>query len=127
MLKHVIPGVAALILMLTGAAVSGPFEDGMAAYKSGNYVSAAQVWRPLAEAGDPRAQNNLGLLYAAGQGVPQDPVLTLMWFRLAASQGFEPAKVNEATAVSALTPEQIAEAQRLVREWKPAREPPKAP
>jgi TPR repeat protein len=127
MLKRVIAGAAALVLMLTGAAVSGPFEDGMAAYKSGDYVSAAQVWRPLAEEGDPRAQNNLGLLYATGQGVPQDSVLTLMWFSLAAAQGFAPAKVNEATAVSALTPEQIAEAQRLVREWKPGRGTSQAP
>jgi TPR repeat protein len=117
MLKRAVAGIAALVI-LTGVAMSGPFEDGVAAYKSGDYAAAAQAWRTLAEDGHPEAQNNLGLLYATGQGVPYDPVLTLMWFSLAAAQGFEPAKKNQATAEDAMTLDQIAEAQRLVREWR---------
>ena len=37
--------------------------------------------------GHPVAQNNLGLLYAAGRGVPEDPKLAAEWHARAASQG----------------------------------------
>jgi TPR repeat protein len=33
---------------------------------------SADYWRPRAEAGEAIAQYNLGVLYATGQGVPQD-------------------------------------------------------
>ncbi len=43
--------------------------------------------RAKAEAGDPKAQNNLGVLYANGQGVPKDYAKAAHWYRLAANQG----------------------------------------
>ena len=48
------------------------FETGMDAYQRGNYATALSEWRPLAEEGDAQAQLYLGLLYAKGDGVPQD-------------------------------------------------------
>ena len=33
---------------------------------------SADYWRPRAEAGDANAQTNLGLMYANGEGVPED-------------------------------------------------------
>jgi uncharacterized protein len=39
--------------------------------------------------GDAHTQNNLGLMYAHGQGVPQDYVLAHMWFNLSATQGHQ--------------------------------------
>ena len=47
-----------------------------------------------AEQGDPDAQNNLGLMYAVGTGVLEDPIYALMWFELAAANGSEGAKKN---------------------------------
>ena len=41
---------------------------------------------------------------------------------LAAAQGDEDAQENRDLAARQLTPDQIAEAQRLAREWKPAAE-----
>jgi hypothetical protein len=40
-----------------------------------------------------------------------------MWFILAAAQGHENAQKNEDIAASLFTPDQIAEAQRMAREW----------
>ena len=40
-----------------------------------------------AEAGDPVAQRNLGLMYAGGRGVGQDDVEAVQWLSLAAEQG----------------------------------------
>ena len=60
-----------LALALFGAATAGPFEDGVAAYQRGDYATAMQLFRPLAEGGDARAQTTLGLLYYYGYGAPQ--------------------------------------------------------
>ncbi len=66
-------------------------------------------------------------MYATGDGVPQDYVQAHMWYNLAASRyppGSDRDKVvrNRDTVAEKMTPEQIAEAQRLAREWKPKRE-----
>ena len=43
--------------------------------------------RTCAEQGDARAQYNLGLMYARGDGVPEDDAEAVRWWRLAAEQG----------------------------------------
>jgi hypothetical protein len=91
--------------------------------------------RKAAEQGFAPAQNTLGLCYSKGRGVAKDYVEAYKWFNLAAAKGGEladDAKVNLAMAERSLTPEQIAEAQRLAREFKPAKavrqgEPPAQP
>jgi len=84
-----------------------------------DYAEAAKWFRLAADQGDATAQHNLALMYYSGKGVPKDNVLAHMWSHLAASQGGEDA-VKKRDAIAALmTPQQIAEAQRLAREWKP--------
>lgn len=56
------------------------------AYEKGRYATALQLARPLAEQGDARAQSIIGLMYAKGQGVPQDPGEAAKWYHLAADQ-----------------------------------------
>ncbi|HSG06069.1 MAG TPA: tetratricopeptide repeat protein [Nitrospiria bacterium] len=94
-----------------------------------DYSEAVKWYQKAAEQGQAEAQYNLGFLYAIGQGVPQDYVLAHMWFNLAASRFSasegderEMAVKNRDTASSKMTPAQIAEAQRLAREWKPKKE-----
>jgi hypothetical protein len=53
-------GVLAASLLVTSGAVAGPWEDGMAAYNRGDYVPAIRLFRPLAEQGNPKAQNVIG-------------------------------------------------------------------
>jgi FOG: TPR repeat, SEL1 subfamily len=47
-----------------------------------------------AKQGDADAQNNLGLMYIKGNGVPQDYAEAAKWFRKAAEQGFARAQYN---------------------------------
>jgi uncharacterized protein len=54
--------VAALMLAVSfaGSIAAGPFEDAATAYKKGNYATALELIRPLAEEGNVAAQFNLG-------------------------------------------------------------------
>ncbi len=58
-------------------------------------------------------------MYVFGQGVQQDYVQAHTWFTLAEAQGGDNARKNSKIIARKMTPAQIAEAQRLVREWKP--------
>src|SRR6516164_849704 len=82
-------------------------------------TEAAKWFRLAADQGYSKAQNNLGALYARGHGVPRDYVQAYMWFALSAVQGNPPAAKNRDAAAGLMTVAQIAEAQELVREWKP--------
>jgi TPR repeat protein len=91
-------------------------------YRYGQGVSqddaeAVKWWRMAAERGHARAQFNLGFMYAKGEGVPQDYISAHLWFSLAASLGNENAKQGQDLAASNITPDQLAEAQRMAREW----------
>ena len=65
-------------------------------------------------------------MYAAGRGVPQDDVQAHMWFSLAAARFSASETEDRTTAITnrdrlatKMTAAQIAEAERLAREWKP--------
>ncbi len=58
-------------------------------------------------------------MYFTGRGVPQDYVQARMWVNLAAAQGNEQARKAVDILAGKMTPHQLAEAQRLAREWKP--------
>jgi len=80
---------AALALMLMPAMVTAQdFQAGRAAANAGDYATALREWTPLAEQGEAYAQALLGVMYANGQGVPQDDAKAAKWFRLAAAQGY---------------------------------------
>ena len=70
-----------------------------------------------AKLGRPDALYNLGLAYSTGQGVAQDFIAAHKWFNLAAMKGSEIAKSWRAQISSEMNSSQIAEAQRLAREW----------
>ena len=76
-------------------------------------------YRKAAEQGHAKAQLNLGIMYFTGRGVPQDYVQAHMWFNLSAAQGDADATKNRDIVAAKMTPAQIAEAQKLAREWKP--------
>jgi uncharacterized protein len=89
-----------------------------------DYSEAAKWYWNAAEQGNADSQFILGLIYLNGLGVAKDYLQAHKWFNLAAARSSETDKRNGAVtqrdAVAAMmTPAQIAEAQRLAREWKP--------
>jgi len=92
-------------------------------YDTGDYglpeddEEAVGWYRLAAEQGYASAQTNLGLMYVNGEGVPEDLVLAYMWYNLSAGQGNSYARWYKIIIEQRMTREQIAEAQRLSREW----------
>jgi TPR repeat protein len=78
--------------------------------------SLAQYERDAKE-GRADALYNLGLAYSTGQGVGVDMIAAHKWFNLAAVRGVEAAKSWRNQVASELNAKQIAEAQKLAREW----------
>ena len=82
-----------------------------------NFDEAARWFRKAANQGDAKAQFYLGVMYAAGQSVPQNFVQAHVWSNLAATKGNRQAPKTLTLIAKRMTPAQIAEAQRLAREW----------
>ena len=108
-----------LVLGLSAPVLAEPFEDAMAAYNKQDYATAMRLLRPLADQGNAYAQNDLGVMYAKGQGVSQDYVQAHKWLNLGAAAGNEDAITNRDIVAGKMTPAQIAEAQKLASAWKP--------
>jgi TPR repeat protein len=70
-----------------------------------------------AKLGRPDALYNLGLAYSTGQGVAQDFIAAHKWFNLAALRGSDEAKGWRNQLAVEMEPTQIAQAQKLAREW----------
>ncbi len=84
-----------------------------------DYAEAVRWFRKAADQGYADTQVKLGFMYQKGIGVTQDYVQAHMWFNLAAVQGGKEVRELRDSLTKEMTPEQIAEAQRLAREWKP--------
>lgn len=96
-----------------------------------DYEEAMNWFRKAEEQGNPDALFNLGIMYDEGKGVERDYYNAYVWFDLAtlqypASEGAKRKKAitrrDRAASNGKLTADQIAEAQRMAREWKPKKE-----
>jgi uncharacterized protein len=70
-----------------------------------------------AQMGAPDALFELGILYATGRDVATDLVVAHKWFNLAAARGNASALERRLELAREMSAEQIAEAQKLAREW----------
>jgi len=61
---------------------------------------------------------NLGIIYSQGRGVSKDYVTVYRWYTLAAGQRDDLAEKFKNHLEKSMTLDQLAEAQRLAREWK---------
>lgn len=81
-----------------------------------NYAEALKWFRRSAEGGWYMARYHLGVMYAGGFGLKQDYVRAYMWFTLIADADGLKAEAARAEVAPFLTPDQIAEAQRMSEE-----------
>ena len=107
------------VLFFISTPAIADFNTAMSAYEKKEYSKAYREFKELAEQGDVESQFMLGFLYVRGSGVLQDFVQAHKWFNLTASRGKEGAAKARDEIAKGMTPEQVAEAQRLARAWKP--------
>tara|TARA_B100000378_G_scaffold211985_1_gene175037 strand:+ start:147 stop:695 length:549 start_codon:yes stop_codon:yes gene_type:complete len=81
-----------------------------------NYEEAMKWYRKAAEAGNRDAPNNIGVMYMTGVGVRRDFVKACMWFNIA-GKGDPGAVSNKGFLKKRMTPEEIAQAESLAKEW----------
>ena len=86
--------LTAVLALCASATVAQDFDKGLSAYNAGDYQTAFNEWKPLAEEGDADAQFNLGLMYETGDGAARDYAEAIKWYRLAARQGISKAQNN---------------------------------
>ena len=89
-----------------------------------NHKEAFKWFLLSAEQGFVPGQKDLGNMYRFARGVNQDNILAHMWWNLASSAGVKAPAVeialnNKEILEKEMTPEQIEDAQRLARNWKP--------
>lgn len=85
---------AALLASLFTIQAHADFADGEKAYNKKNYEKAMQEWQEAAVKGDMLSENNIGVLYEKGLGVPQDDAKAIDWYTKAGNHGFAMAQFN---------------------------------
>ncbi len=97
------------------------YLDGVGATK--DIVEGVKWLQHAAAHGSARGQSRLGTCYERGTGLPKDFVQAYKWYTLAAAQDNDlgpDLRVNLAKLESALTPEEVAQAQKLARDFSPS-------
>jgi uncharacterized protein len=84
-----------------------------------DFKMAVRWYLRSANQGNDLAQRKLGLLYERGDGVPKDYVQAYMWYKLGAANGGKTAALQRDELAIRMTSDQLAEAKKLAREWKP--------
>jgi TPR repeat protein len=82
-----------------------------------DYKQALYWYTKAAEQGNSGAQSQLGFAFYLGEGTPKNNVLAYVWWNIAAAQGDESAANNRGIIEKEMTPNQIAEAQKLSKEY----------
>jgi len=82
----------------------------MVAYDRGDYLPAIKLLRPLAQPGNAKAQNLIGVMHRKGEGVARSFAKAFLWFSLAAKRGDAQAKANLQEMAKEMTPVEIAHA-----------------
>ena len=86
-LKLKLVSIAVALFICPATVLSDSLQEGVAAIRDGRYEEAIVLVLPLAEKGDPQAENIMGAIYVNGWGVEPNVAEALRWYGLAAEHG----------------------------------------
>ena len=92
-MKRIILAIC-IIVSAFSLSAQDTYEQAKKYYVNKEYDKAVPMFQRLAQGGDARAQNNLGVCYEEGQGVAQDYTQAVYWYRKSAEQGYASAQFN---------------------------------
>jgi uncharacterized protein len=78
------PLLVAMTLAMCDPALADALEDAETAFELQDYTKALQIWQPLADQGNGKAQFGLGALYSSKGNFTE----AMKWYRRAADQGY---------------------------------------
>lgn len=120
--------VPAALLALAGALAAAPataqitelekLNAARDAFAARNYDRAFYLWLELCQAGNRGSCFNLGLMYARGEGAPQDYIEAYKWLHLGAEDGLPEAIAARARLASSMSAVEIKEAMTRADQWK---------
>ncbi len=101
------------------AYVGAMLHDGKGVARNG--AEAVRFYELAAAQGNANSMAMLARMYRYGEGVPVDNVLAYKWYNITSAFDNDPVAGAERDKLArTMSPDQIAEAQRLSSEWKPA-------
>jgi TonB family protein len=92
------------LLVVCSSAARADLYTAQTAYKKGDFASAVEQFKELAELGQPEAQLNLAIMYANGEGLAQNNVYAHAWASLAGENGQARGKAVAEELAANLTP-----------------------
>jgi TPR repeat protein len=93
-------------------------QDGIAAYKQGDFQTAYQAWHQAAESNVAEAQWMLAILLLNGQGVKQDKVAAYSWLTLASEKQHKQAMIDRMAIRDRLSAEELMSADTLSKAFR---------
>src|SRR5436190_24138049 len=89
LIRRAATGTLAITLLWQATVTSRASDliEGLARYAMHDDAGAIEVLRPLADRGDATAQEVVGKIYLAGDGIRRDQTRAFEWLRQAAAQG----------------------------------------
>jgi TPR repeat protein len=105
------------IMVLATGVWASEFDVAVTEYNQGNYIKALDAFYTLAKEGDPKAQFNVGLIYANGKGVNKDTYQAMEWYKKAAEQGNTAAQYNLAKLIAQRPDKEDPRARKRVKYW----------
>ncbi len=85
--RLLVSGLSVAAFLIVCANAWATFEEGVTAYRAGDYDRARYEWLPVAAENDERALFNLGQMYRLGKGVEINMYVAEQYYRRAAAQG----------------------------------------
>ncbi|EGL54986.1 MULTISPECIES: SPOR domain-containing protein [Methylophaga] len=113
--------ILALLFFFTLFAVdvfADDIQDGIAAYKQGDFQTAYQAWHQAAENNVAEAQWMLAILLLNGQGVKQDKVAAYSWLTLASEKQHKQAMIDRMAIRDRLSAEELMNADTLTKAFR---------
>lgn len=106
------------LLWAVSASQAGSYEAAEAANREGNREAAFHHFKQAASRGDARAYGKLGAMYLYGLGTSRDYARAYVWFSLAEQEGDSQAERYRMAASSAMTRQQVVQAQQLIEQQR---------
>ena len=86
--------LTALLILILISPVEASLEEGLKAAEKGDYKTAFNKWKKLAQKGNVTVQATVAVLYHTGQGVKRDYQKAFYWYKKAAEQGNPASQAN---------------------------------